>query len=96
MSAQVATVRPHGRIYGTVEGAPVQPKDWVTITQVIDEAGEAVGCAEWIGHKALVVYLEYDCGCGQTYPGDPMIGVRIHCQGVKHEYWHEELRLLET
>jgi hypothetical protein len=35
-----------------------------------------------------VAYLEYECG--QTFPGDPMIGVRF-TDGATYEFWREEL-----
>lgn len=37
-----------------------------------------------------VVHLEYSCGCGQSYPGDPMIGVRF-AEGNVEEFWREEI-----
>ena len=43
-----------------------------------------------VGLSGTVEYLEYDCGCGQSYPGDPMIGVRLE-DGTLEEFWAEEL-----
>ncbi len=45
------------------------------------------------GQEGIVKYLDYDCGCGQTYPNDPMIGVEF-TGGEKEEYWKEELMRL--
>ncbi len=45
----------------------------------------------YVGLCGTVVYFEYDCGCGQTYPTDPMIGVRFTDQTVE-EFWREEVQ----
>ena len=52
----------------------------------IDEAIEAL-----IGQFGIVEYLEYNCGCGQIYPNEPMIGVKLD-DGSEHEFWFEELK----
>jgi hypothetical protein len=44
------------------------------------------------GKKGYVEYFEYDCGCGQKFPEDPMIGVRF-CNKKVDEFWKEELEL---
>ncbi|MGE4513187.1 MAG: hypothetical protein AB7E26_05135 [Chryseobacterium sp.] len=46
--------------------------------------------SEFSGQEGTVKYFNYDCGCGQTYPNDPMIGVEFS-GGKKEEYWKEEL-----
>jgi hypothetical protein len=43
----------------------------------------------------IVMYFNYDCGCGQTYPQDPMIGVRFQ-SGKTAEFWQEELKTHAT
>lgn len=46
------------------------------------------------GREGVVVHLEYSCGCGQSYPGDPMIGVCMYIPGrgyIVEEFWFEEL-----
>jgi hypothetical protein len=48
---------------------------------------------EFSGQKGIVKYFDYDCGCGQTYPNDPMIGVEFTC-GETEEYWKEEVKRL--
>jgi hypothetical protein len=42
-----------------------------------------------LGLTGQVVHYDYACGCGQSYPDDPMIGVKI--QGEVFEFWKEEL-----
>lgn len=48
---------------------------------------------EFSGQEGIVKYFDYDCGCGQTVPKDPMIGVEFS-NGEIEEYWKEELRRL--
>ncbi len=40
-----------------------------------------------------IIFFEYDCGCGQTFPADPMIGVKF-LHGKVAEFWKEELLLI--
>ncbi len=46
-----------------------------------------------VNHTGKVIFLEYNCGCGQTFPYDPMIGVRFR-NGRIEEFWKEELRTI--
>lgn len=48
---------------------------------------------QYVGRKGLVKYFDYDCGCGQTYPHDPMIGVEFP-NGKIEEFWKEEVNRL--
>jgi len=45
------------------------------------------------GKIGEVFFFEYDCGCGQTFPNDPMIGVKFQ-NGKVEEFWKEELELI--
>jgi len=74
-----------------VPGAPLQPGQLVTVVRAVDEEVHDVG--EHVGQPGRVLYLEYSCGCGQTYPGDPMIGVRLGDVGPVVEFWKEELEV---
>ncbi len=40
-----------------------------------------------------IKHFEYESSCGQTYPGDPMIGVQLD-DGKRDGFWHEELELV--
>lgn len=71
-----------------VPGAPFQPGDLIRVVQAVDPEIHDVG--EWVGRTGLVDYLEYECGAGQTYPGDPMIGVKFS-EPATEEFWPEEL-----
>lgn len=72
--------------YFTVEGAPFRAGDIVKILKPTDDTGYP-DLQDKIG---TVMYLNYDCGCGQTWPHDPMIGVEIN--GEVFEFWQEELK----
>jgi hypothetical protein len=45
------------------------------------------------GQEGIVKYFDYECGCGQTYPSDPMIGIKF-ISGEIEEYWKEEVNRL--
>ena len=74
-----------------VPGAPYQHGDRVRVVGAIDR--DAHDVSEHIDWRGTVDYLEYSCGCGQTYPGDPMIGVVLD-GGAREEFWSEELTRL--
>jgi len=77
-------------IYVRTEGAPYQPGQRVLVVASI-EPPEVADVSEYIGLTGTVEHLEYSCGCGQKYPGDPMIGVRFQ-DGRLEEFWFEELK----
>lgn len=60
----------------------------VKVTSLTDETA----CAEALGQIGKIVYLDYDCGCGQTYPDDPMVGVQL--DSAVREFWSEELTVI--
>lgn len=62
--------------------------DTVSIAGAIDRDIHDVSVH--IGKVGTVKYLEYNCGCGQTFPNDPMIGVYFDDDSVE-EFWREEL-----
>lgn len=72
-----------------VVGSPYKIGDRIVVRTLCDEFGDE----SFLGKCGNVEYLEYDCGCGQTYPDDPMIGVRF-LGGEVEEFWAEELKLL--
>lgn len=81
--------RPHRAF---VADAPHQPGDVVRIVQAIDR--EVHDVARFVGRVGRVEYLEYRCGCGQTYPQDPMIGV-VFLTGEREEFWREEIEAVD-
>lgn len=70
-----------------VAGAPFTIGLRVTVVAVSDGTVDDA----WIGRSGLVEHYEYDCGSGQTFPHDPMIGVRFD-DGQLEEFWPEELK----
>lgn len=86
-----------------VEGAPFQVGDVVAIAGIVDEtfaaayetesmeAGVAPADDFAIGRHGVVSHLDYSCGCGQVYPGQPMIGVAFEGTELVPEFWPEEL-----
>ena len=77
----------HG-IHHDVAGAPFKIGDIVKVACLADETANA----RFLGKKGKVVWFEYSCGCGQTYPGDPMIGVQFKSRA--EDFWEEELALV--
>mgnify|MGYP003391914579 CR=1 FL=1 len=73
-----------------VDGSPYQPGQQVRVIDAIDITPPFVDVSEYIGLFGVVDYLEYSCGCGQSFPGDPMIGVSFP-DGRQQEFWSEEL-----
>jgi len=48
--------------------------------------------ARFLQRVGIVERLDFSCGCGQSYPDDPMIGVRFS-DGEYEEFWTEELAI---
>jgi hypothetical protein len=72
-------------IYHDVDGSPFKIGDSVKVVSLADDTADA----DFLGQQGRVFYFEYSCGCGQTFPDDPMIGVQFGKQ--KAEFWKEEL-----
>ena len=82
-------LKPQYRKYN-IEGAPFEIGNRVKIfDNILDDNTFDKECSNEIGQ---VIFFEYDCGCGQTFPGDPMIGVKF-CDGKIEEFWKEELEI---
>ncbi len=69
-----------------LHGAPFRIGELVRVARLSDATGDA----NFLRKCGRIVYFEYSCGCGQSYPGGPMIGVRF-LNGTA-EFWKEELR----
>jgi hypothetical protein len=72
-------------IYKDVSGAPFHVGQCVRVVMIADETGDRA----FLGKDGVVAYFEYSCGCGQSFPKDPMIGVRF--KNNSEEFWKEEL-----
>lgn len=73
-----------------IKEAPFMIGMRVRVTRVID----ATTSDDFVGREGQITYYEYDCGCGQQYPRDPMIGVKFSCR-TEEEFWPEELEMIE-
>lgn len=73
-------------IYKNVRGSPYKINDIVRIVKLSDGTGNK----KLLGKIGRIVYFEYSCGCGQSYPVDPMIGI-LFDNGILEEFWKEEL-----
>lgn len=71
-----------------VAGAPFCIGDVVRVVALTDETAAAT----FLGKQGRVIYFEYSCGCGQSYPDDPMIG--IESAEDTESFWKEELELV--
>ena len=89
-----------------IEGAPFSIGAMVKITDLTDpdtfsytKLPEDELEDAFIGVTAIVRHYDYDCGCGQIFPDQPMIGVEFQSGPLKgqiHEMWPEELTALEV
>lgn len=73
-------------IYQNIPGAPFKIGERVQFVKPIDDEANM----HFIGKTGIVTYFEYSCGCGQSWPDDPMIGVEFR-DGTKEEFWKDEL-----
>lgn len=73
-------------IYKDVPGAPFKIGDRVVVSGFDDETAET----KYANEIGQVVYFEYECGCGQHYPDDPMIGIQFGNAEIE-EFWKTEL-----
>jgi len=73
-------------LYRDVKSAPFSIGERVRIVGSEDDTFDPVHC----GRVGIVKYLEYECGCGQSYPLDPMIGIEFDDRTIE-EFWREEL-----
>jgi hypothetical protein len=74
-------------IYDNVHGAPSRIGESVRVHGSQDETFDP----SYKRRVGTIEYFEYECGCGQSYPNDPMIGVKFR-DGKTAEFWAEELR----
>ena len=72
-------------IHEDIPGSPFRIGQRVRVVAITDETADV----ELLGNEGIVTYFEYDCGCGQTFPEDPMIGVLFDTK--VEEFWKEEL-----
>ena len=68
-----------------IDGAPFELGQRVRVTSVVDDTANS----SLLNTEGFVEYYDYSCGCGQTYPTDPMIGVQFG--EIIEEFWKEEI-----
>jgi len=74
-----------------VDGAPFRIGDLVRIVRLSDSTADG----DFLNKYGRIVYFEYSCGCGQSYPDDPMIGIQFAGGGIA-EFWKEEIQRIGT
>ena len=67
--------------------APYIPRQLVRVVRALDR--DIYDVSGFIGRQGVVERLEYE-GCGQSYPGDPLVEVRFD-DGRREAFWREEL-----
>lgn len=74
-----------------IDGAPYRIGDVVV---VLDNPNRdtTFNCV-YSGKQGVIEHFEYDCGCGQSFPEDPLVGVRFSDQKIA-EFWKDELELV--
>jgi hypothetical protein len=77
---------PQGKIRQSVKNAPFQIGEFIKVVYATDETFNH----RFMGRIGIIVHYDYSCGCGQSYPKDPMIGVQF-ANGKKEEFWAEEI-----
>ena len=78
------------KIYTDIDGAPFCLGDKIRVVRLSDETA----ATEFLGYRGHVLYFDYSCGCGQTYPNDPMIGIQF-TNGIA-EFWKEEIHPIKA
>jgi hypothetical protein len=78
----------HG-IYHDVKGSPFRIGDRILVSKGTDDTFSQ----EHLGENGIIIYFEYSCGCGQSFPHDPMIAIRFP-DGTVDEFWKEEIDYL--
>ena len=81
---------PQSKIREDVDGAPHGIGRTVRIVFARDETFDK----RFMGKIGEIVHYCYSCGCGQSFPDDPMIGVQFK-SGKIEEFWSDEMKDLE-
>lgn len=68
--------------------APYRPGDMVRVVQAIDK--DVIDLSSYVGRSGYVIALDYDSGCGQQGPHDPMVTVEFSTR-KRLSFWREEL-----
>jgi hypothetical protein len=74
-----------------IDGAPFEIGQSVQVLN--NPSNDETFDQKFVGLVGTVAFFEYDSGCGQAFPFDPMIGVQFD-HGVVGQFWKEELTLI--
>lgn len=58
----------------------------IKVINLIDKTGNRY----YLNKIGLIKYFNFDCGCEQTFPHNPMIGIKFF-NGKIEEFWKEEI-----
>jgi len=58
-----------------VDGAPYKIGQKVKVLN--NPSNDETFDKNFVNEVGEVIFFEYNCGCGQSFPGDPMIGVEF-------------------
>ena len=76
-------------LYKDVDSAPFHIGDRVKVLN--NPNNDETFDEKFVFKSGVIDYFEYECGCGQYFPEDPMIGVRFK-NGTIEEFWKEEIK----
>jgi hypothetical protein len=79
-------------LYKNVDSAPFHIGDRVKVLN--NPNNDETFDTQFAFKSGVIVYFEYECGCGQDFPEDPMIGVRFKT-GIVEEFWKEEIKTID-
>jgi len=81
---------PQGKVKRNIKGAPYKIGNLVKVIFATDETFDN----SFMGQVGKIIHYCYSCGCGQSFPDDPMIGIEFN-EGVIEEFWKEEIKRLK-
>lgn len=77
--------------YDDIEGAPFRIGQMVKVLE--NPSNDETFDIDFANKLGKIRFFEYESGCGQTFPHDPMISVEL-ADGKRDGFWKEELTLL--
>ena len=83
-------MEPVREYHKNVKGAPFKIGTKVT---VIDSGDDTID-RDYIDKIGIIVYFRYNTGCADTFPDNPMIGVKFE-DGKEETFWKEELDIVK-
>ena len=78
-------------LYHDIGGAPFRIGQTVKILE--NPSNDETFDLDFANNVGKIKFFEYESGCGQRFPDDPMISVEL-TDGKRDGFWKEELTLL--